>query len=86
MFLSGLMLVAWGVAVLAVAKPLHLHWRKMLGQMRMSGIGDSIPGTRYFASPGGLRSMRIAGGVALAAGVVLLAAAGVALLRASGQS
>ncbi len=83
--MSGLMLVAWGVAVLALAKPLHVHWRRMLTQMRLGGVTDTIPGTRWFASEGGLRSMRIGGAVALAAGAGLLAGAGWTLLRAAGQ-
>ncbi len=85
MIVSGLLLLAWGVAVLAVARPLHLHWRKMLGQIRASGIVDSIPGTRFFASRGGLRSMQIAGAVGVAVGLALLVAGGLGLLPAPGQ-
>jgi hypothetical protein len=46
-------------------------------------VRDSVFGTEWIASEAGLRGMRIAGGVALAAGLVLLAAGGVRALLAS---
>lgn len=71
MMVSGLLIAAWGVAVLGLARPLHLRWREMLEQMRRDGVEGGIPGTRFFASAEGLRKMRRVGAVAAAIGVAL---------------
>jgi hypothetical protein len=74
----GLLLLASGGALLAVAKPLHANWREMLGRLRAAGYEHPPFGTRFVASAAGLRAMRWVGGVAAAAGATLLA---VGLLR-----
>jgi hypothetical protein len=72
--LLGALVAAWGALVLGLAPVLHVRWKGMLGEIRQAGIDDTIPLTRWFASPGGLRGMRIAGGVALAAGLGMVLA------------
>lgn len=72
MIILGALLALWGVLVLLFAKMLHVRWKGMLVEIRRAGIDDSIPLTRWFASPEGLRGMRIAGGVALAVGLGML--------------
>jgi hypothetical protein len=68
----GALIALWGALVLGFAKPLHVRWKGMIAEIRRAGIDDHIPMTRWFASPEGLRGMRIAGGVALAVGLALL--------------
>jgi hypothetical protein len=72
--LLGALLGVWGALVLALAKPMHVRWKGMLADMRRSGVTDTIPLTRWFASEGGLRGLRIAGGVVLAIGLAMVAA------------
>jgi hypothetical protein len=76
----GALLAVWGAIVLAFARPLHSGWKEMLRGMRRAGVRDSVWGTEWIASAAGLRGMRIAGGVVLAAGLALLAAGGVRAL------
>jgi hypothetical protein len=72
--LLGALIGLWGALVLALAKPLHVRWKGMLADMRRAGVQNDLPGTKFFASPEGLRWMRIVGGLALAAGVAMIAA------------
>jgi hypothetical protein len=70
----GGLVALWGALVLAFARPLHVRWKGMLAEIRRAGIDDTIPLTRFFASEGGLRWMRIVGGAALAVGVAMVGA------------
>jgi hypothetical protein len=72
--LLGALVAVWGALVLGLAKTMHVRWKGMLAEMRRSGVADTIPLTRWFASEGGLRGMRVAGGVALAVGLAMVAA------------
>jgi hypothetical protein len=74
MAIAGLLVAVWGLAVLGLARPLHDRWREMLEQMRRDGVENTIPGTRFFASPEGLRTMRRVGAVSAALGVALTVA------------
>ncbi len=74
MILLGALLAVWGALVLGFAKTLHVRWKGMIAEIRRAGIDEHIPMTRWFASPEGLRGMRIAGGVALAAGLGMVVA------------
>jgi hypothetical protein len=65
---------AWGALVLGFARTLHVRWKGMLAEIRRAGIDDTIPLTRFFASAGGLRAMRVAGGLALAVGLAMVLA------------
>ena len=76
----GGLLAVWGALVLGLAGPLHTNWKKMLGDMRRSGVRNTLPLTDFFASAEGLRRMRIGGGAALALGLGLVVAG---LLRGS---
>lgn len=73
MIILGALIAVWGALVLGFARTLHVRWKGMVADIRRAGIDDSIPLTRWFASPEGLRGMRIAGGLALAIGLGLLA-------------
>jgi hypothetical protein len=72
--LLGALIAAWGALVLGLAKTMHVRWKGMLAEMRRSGVEDTIPLTRWFASEGGLRGMRAAGIAALALGAAMLIA------------
>jgi hypothetical protein len=72
--LLGGLVALWGALVLGLAKPMHVRWKGMIAGMRRSGIEDTIPLTRWFASEGGLLGMRVAGGGALAIGLAMVAA------------
>jgi hypothetical protein len=72
--LLGGLVVLWGALVLGFAKTLHVRWKGMLADMRRAGVQNDIPGTKFFASPEGLRRMRIAGGGAIAIGLAMIAA------------
>jgi hypothetical protein len=74
MIVLGLLLGVWGAAVLGFGPPLHRSWKGMLQKMRRDGVVNDIPGTEFLASERGLRSMQIAGGAALAAGIGLILA------------
>ena len=74
MTLLGALVAVWGALVLGLAGTMHVRWKGMLAEMRQSGVVDTIPLTRWFASESGLRGMRIAGGVALAVGLAMVAA------------
>ncbi len=76
MIILGGLLVAWGIAVLLVARPLHDNWREMIASMRRAGMPDSVWFTEWVASHAGLRHMRLAGAAVLAVGVALLAVGG----------
>jgi hypothetical protein len=78
MIVLGILLLVWGIAILALAKPLHANWGQMIGRLRGAGYGRPPFGTRFLASPEGLRTMRVVGVGGIAAGAVL---AVVALLR-----
>jgi hypothetical protein len=71
--LFGVMIAIWGGLVLGFAKTMHVRWKGMLSEMRRAGIGDTLALTRWFASPEGLRGMRIAGAAALVAGLGMIA-------------
>jgi hypothetical protein len=79
--LLGALVALWGALVFGFAKTLHVRWRGMLADMRRAGVRNDIPGTAFFASPEGLRRMRIAGALALAVGVGMIAAG---LIRGDG--
>jgi hypothetical protein len=70
----GALFAVWGILVLALAKTMHVRWKGMLQDMRRAGVQNTIPLTGWFASPEGLRGMRIAGAVVLAVGVALMVA------------
>jgi hypothetical protein len=53
---------------------LHTRWKGMLAQMRRAGVRNDLPGIAFFASVEGLRKMRIAGALALAVGLAMIAA------------
>ncbi len=72
MIILGALIALWGALVLGFAKTLHVRWKGMVADIRRAGIDDHIPMTRWFASPEGLRGMRIAGGLALAVGLGML--------------
>jgi hypothetical protein len=72
--LLGALIAAWGALVLGLARPMHVRWKGMLAEMRRSGVEGTIPLTRWFASEGGLRGMRVAGLAALAVGAAMLLA------------
>jgi hypothetical protein len=72
--LLGALVAAWGALVLGFARMLHVRWKGMLAEIRRAGIDDAIPFTRFLASTEGLRWMRVAGGLALAAGAALVVA------------
>ena len=74
MILLGALVALWGALVLGLAGTMHGRWKGMLAEIRRSGIDDTIPLTRWFASPAGLRGMRIAGALALAVGLGMIAA------------
>jgi hypothetical protein len=74
MIIVGALVAMWGGLVLGFARPLHASWKGMLVQMRRDGVANDIPGTKFLASEKGLRSMRLAGGAALAVGLALLVA------------
>ena len=74
MSLLGALVAIWGALVLALARPLHVRWKGMLAEIRQSGIDDTIPLTRFFASESGLRTLRIVGGVVLAIGIAMVVA------------
>jgi hypothetical protein len=78
MLILGVLLLAWGAAILALAKPLHSNWREMIGRLRGAGYARPPFGTRFIASDKGLRTMRRVGAGGVVAGAVLLV---VALLR-----
>ncbi len=80
MIILGGLLAVWGALVLGLAGPLHTNWKKMLGDMRRSGVRNTLPLTDFFASAEGLRRMRIGGGAALVLGLGLVVAG---LLRGS---
>jgi hypothetical protein len=71
--IMGAMLTVWGVALLALARPLHSNWSQMLDRLRGAGFRRPPFGTRFIASPEGLRAMQIAGGCGLAVGAILIA-------------
>ncbi len=77
MILLGALVALWGALVAGFAKTLHVRWKGMLADMRRAGVQNDIPGTKFFASPEGLRRMRIAGGVVLAIGVAMMIAGAV---------
>ena len=81
MILLGALVAVWGALVLGLAKTMHVRWKGMLAQMRRDGFTNMIPLTTYFASPEGLRGMRVGGAVALAIGLALVVAG---LLRGGG--
>jgi hypothetical protein len=72
--LLGALVAVWGALVLGLAKTMHVRWKGMLGEMRRSGVVDTLPLTRWFASEGGLRGMRVAGAAALFVGLAMIAA------------
>ncbi len=74
MILLGALIAVWGALVLVLARPLHVRWKGMLADMRRAGVRNDLPGTKFFASVEGLRSMRIAGGIALAIGLGMIVA------------
>ena len=74
MTLLGALVAVWGALVLALAKTMHIRWKGMLAEMRRSGVADTIPLTRWFASESGLRGMRVAGVAALFVGLAMIVA------------
>ncbi len=74
MTLVGALIAVWGALVLGLAPMLHTRWKGMLAEMRRAGVQNDIPGTKFFASAEGLRTMRIGGGLALAIGVAMIVA------------
>ena len=74
MIILGALLAVWGALVLGFARPLHTNWKKMLGDMRRSGVKNTIPLTDFFASTEGLRRMQLGGAAALALGLGLVVA------------
>lgn len=74
MILLGALVALWGALVLGLAPLLHTRWKGMLADMRRAGVRNDLPGTTFFASEAGLRWMRIAGAVALAAGLAAIVA------------
>lgn len=74
MILLGGLIALWGALVLGFSKTLHVRWRGMIVEMRRHGVKNDIPMTNFFASPEGLLRMRIAGAVALLAGVGMIVA------------
>jgi hypothetical protein len=73
MIILGALIAVWGGIVLGFANRLHTSWKGMLAQMRRDGVTNTIPGTKFLASEDGLRWMRIAGAVALAVGLGMIA-------------
>ncbi len=71
MAIIGLLLIVWGIALLLLARPMHENWREMVRRLRGAGFSRPPFGTRFIASPEGLRTMQAAGGVGLAVGIVL---------------
>jgi len=74
MIILGALIAVWGGLVFGFARPLHASWKGMLADMRRAGVANTIPGTKFLASEDGLRTMRVAGGAALAIGLGLLVA------------
>ncbi len=74
MILLGALVALWGALVFGFAPMLHTRWRSMLGEMRRAGVQNDLPGIKFFASTEGLRTMRIAGAVAVAVGVGMVVA------------
>ncbi len=74
MILLGALVAVWGALVLGFAKTMHVRWKGMLAQMRRDAFTNMIPLTSWFASPEGLRGMRLGGAVALAIGLALVVA------------
>ncbi len=72
MLVLGGMLLVWGIAFLLLARPLHDNWREMIRRLRGAGYARPPFGTRFIASPSGLRALRITGGCGVIAGAVLL--------------
>ena len=81
MILLGALVAVWGALVLGFAKTMHVRWKGMLAQMRRDAFTNMIPLTSWFASPEGLRGMRLGGAVALAIGIALVVAG---ILRGGG--
>lgn len=73
MLIIGSLLTVWGITLLALARPLHSNWSQMLGRLRGAGFRRPPFGTRFIASPEGLRTMQIAGGCGAAVGAALIA-------------
>ncbi len=71
MAIIGLLLIVWGIALLLLARPMHENWREMVRRLRGAGFSRPPFGTRFIASPEGLRTMQVAGGAGLAVGIVL---------------
>ena len=72
MIVLALMLLAWGVALLALARPLHTNWRQMLMRLQGAGIRHPPFGTRFVASPRGLLAVRVVGACGVLAAAILL--------------
>jgi hypothetical protein len=71
----GAIFAACGLALLLVARPLHDNWRQMNRETRGAGLG-TVWGAGWMGSAAGLRGVRLAGGVLLAVGLLLLVAGG----------
>jgi hypothetical protein len=80
----GALVALWGALVLGLARPLHSGWKDMHRKLRGAGYDESLFGTRWLASDAGLRGMRRAGLVALAAGLALVVAGGVRAFISAG--
>jgi len=70
----GLLLTAWGIALLALARPMHTQWAKMIRELRAAGYRKGPFGTDFVASERGLRTFRALGGTGLVVGIALVIA------------
>lgn len=73
MILLGALVAVWGALVFGFAPMLHGRWKGMLADMRRAGVRNDLWGISFFASTDGLRKMRLAGALALLAGLVMIA-------------
>ncbi len=74
MIILGILLTVWGVLLLALARPLHTQWGRMIRELKAAGFQKPPFGTRFVASERGLQTFRILGAAGLVAGVALVVA------------